>query len=412
MPSDVPTGRGRDGVDQRLTDALLATTQALTVALVIAADLEGTGRATAGAYLFAVGFGGLVLAARRAPGTVLVLTVLAIFTYYSRNLPPIGIALPAVAALYRAADVGATRWAGGAAAVLVGVAAWARVAEGLPTTYLLSYELLTNVALVAAAIALGVSVRARRETRASQERLRTLTAVEQAREAERRLQAERVRIAQDLHDSVGHAMSVIALHGNVAAETIGRDDETARRAVAQIVAATSAQLRELRATVKLLRSPAAGAERGTVGLSGLGRLADNAREAGLAVDLDVDVAERCLDEAIGAAAYRIVQESLTNVLRHSRATRAAVTAGVRGDRLELVIADDGPSSCPDDGPRPRPGNGHRPDGGSSSDDEAAGGAGLAGMRERAAVLGGQVRAGRGNGGGFVVHAVLPTRLAP
>jgi signal transduction histidine kinase len=166
----------------------------------------------------------------------------------------------------------------------------------------------------------------------------------------------------------------------------------------------------LRATVKLLRSPAAGAERGTVGLSGLGRLADNAREAGLAVDLDVDVSERCLDEAIGAAAYRIVQESLTNVLRHSGATRAAVTAGVRGDRLELVIADDGPSSCPDDGPRP--GNGHRPDGGSSSDDEAAGGAGLAGMRERAAVLGGQVRAGRGNGGGFVVHAVLPTRLAP
>ena len=281
MPRDVPAGRGPDGVDQRLTDALLATAQTLTVALVVAADLEGTGRATVGAYLFAVGFGVLVLAGRRVPGTVLVLTVLGIFAYYSVDFPPIGIALPAVAALYRAADVGATRWAVSTGSVLVAVAAWARVRDGLPTTYLLSYELLTNVALVAAAIALGVSVRARRETRESQERLRALTAVEQAREAERRLQAERVRIAQDLHDSVGHAMSVIALHGNVAAEAIGRDDETARRAVEQIGAATSDQLRELRATVKLLRSPAAGAERGTVGLSGLGRLAEGAREAGL-----------------------------------------------------------------------------------------------------------------------------------
>ena len=136
MPSDL-AGRP-DGVDQRLTGGLLATTQGLAVALVIAADLEETGRATAGAYLFAVGFGGLVLAARRAPRTVLALTVLAIFTYYSRDYPPVGIALPAVAVLYRAADVGALRWAVGSGAVLVGVAAWARVYDGLPTTYLLS----------------------------------------------------------------------------------------------------------------------------------------------------------------------------------------------------------------------------------------------------------------------------------
>jgi signal transduction histidine kinase len=367
-------------------------TQTLTVALVIAADLEGTGRAIPGAYLFAVGFGALALVSRRAPRLVLALTVSCIFAYYALGFPPIGIALPAVAALYRAADVGALRWAVGAGTVLVAVAAWARVAEGLPTTYLLSYELLTNVALVAAAIALGVSVRARREARFSQQRLRALAAAEQAREAEGRLQAERVRIAQDLHDSVGHAMSVIALHGNVAAEAIGRDDEVARRAVEQIGVATSAQLRELRATVKLLRSPMGDAERGAVSLSGLGRLADAAREAGVTVDLDLTVGEGCLDGAIEAAAYRIVQESLTNVIRHSGATRAAVTAGVRGDRLELVIADDGPGSRT---------------GGLSS---AGSGQGLVGMRERAAVLGGQLTARRGPAGGFLVHAVLPMRL--
>jgi signal transduction histidine kinase len=224
-----------------------------------------------------------------------------------------------------------------------------------------------------------------------------MTTAEQAREAERRLQAERVRIAQDLHDSVGHAMSVIALHGNVAAEAVGRDDDAARRAIEQIGAATSAQLRELRATVKLLRSPAADVERGAVCLSGLDRLADAAREAGLSVDIDIDidvaVDDDRLDGAIEAAAYRIVQESLTNVIRHSGARHAAVTAGIRDDRLELVITDDGPG------------------GSAAGPSSPGGGQGLLGMRERAAVLGGQLQAGRGEAGGFVVHAVLPTRLA-
>ncbi len=385
---------GAAGVDRRLTDALLATTQTLMIALLIAAAQPGFGPATAGAFLFAVGFGGLLLAGRRAPRLVLVLTVLGIFAYYILDLPGIGIALPAVAALYRAAEVGVLGWAVVAGSTLVAVGAVAQVAQGFqPTTYLIGHDLLTNLALVAASIALGVSVRARRETRSSQERLRAMITAEQAREAERRLQAERVRIAQDLHDSVGHAMSVIALHGNVAAEAIGRDDDAARRAIEQIGAATSAQLRELRATVKLLRSPAVDVERGAVGLSGLDRLADAAREAGVSVDIDVAVHDGCLDGAIEAAAYRIVQESLTNVIRHSGARHAAVTAGIRNDRLELVIADDGPESRAAELASP------------------GGGQGLVGMRERAAVLGGQLQAGRGKAGGFVVHAVLPTRLA-
>jgi signal transduction histidine kinase len=180
----------------------------------------------------------------------------------------------------------------------------------------------------------------------------------------------------------------------VAAEAIGRDDEAARRAVEQIGAASSAQLRELRATVKLLRSPTGGVERGAVGLAGLGRLVDAAREAGVAVDLDVAVAGPGPDAAIEAAAYRIVQESLTNVIRHSGATHAAVTVGVRGDRLELVVADDGPSGRP---ARPSP---------------REGGQGLVGMQERVAVLGGRLTAGRGAGAGFVVRAELPVRLGP
>jgi signal transduction histidine kinase len=383
-----PAGGGR--AERWLTDPLLATALTVVVASTIAADLEGTGAAGPAAYLFAVGFGVAVLAGRRAPRTVLVGTVLGIFTYYVLGLPPIGIALPAVAALYRAAERDRTGWAVGAGLVLVAVAAYFRVTEGLPTAYLASYELLTNVALVAASIGLGVSVRARRETRGHQERLRELVRAEQAGEAERRLQAERVRIAQDLHDTVGHTMSVIAVHSNVAAEAIGRDDDAARRAVEQIGAATSAQLRELRATVKVLRSPAADAERAALGLSGLGGLAAGAREAGVVVHLDVDVPDGSLDGPIEAAAYRVVQESLTNVIRHSGATHARVAAGVRDDTLVLVVVDDGPGTC------------WGAPGGS--------GQGLVGMRERVTLLGGQLTAGRRPGGGFVVHAELPARL--
>jgi signal transduction histidine kinase len=379
-------------IHRRLVDVLLAVATTLAVAVVIAADLEGTGRGEPSAYLFALGFGLLILSRRRMPRVVLVLTVLGIFGYYALQFPPIGIALPAATALYSAAEVGRTRWAVGAGAVLVTVAAYARVEEGLPTAYIFSYELLTNVALVATAIALGVSVRTRAEARFHQDRLREVMAAEQQREAEHRVQVERMRIARDLHDVVGHAMSVLAVHANVAAEAIGHKDDAARRAIDQIRDTTSATMRELRATVKVLRSPGADVERGAVGLSGVAALADRAREAGVEVDLDLDVPEGHLDGAIEAAGYRIVQESLTNVIRHSGAHRATVRAHIVDGQLEIIVADDGR-------------------GGSVAETDRAG-TGLLGMQERTALLGGQLFAGNGDNGGFLVRAQLPVRLTP
>ena len=379
-------------VSRRLVDVLLAVATTLAVAVVIAADLGGTGRGEPWAYLFALGFGLSILARRRMPRVVLVLTVLGIFGYYALQFPPIGIALPAATALYSAAEVGRTWWAVGAGVVLVTVAAYARVEEGLPTAYIFSYELLTNVALVATAIALGVSVRLRAEARFHQDQLREVMAAEQEREAEHRVQVERMRIARDLHDVVGHTMSVVAVHANVAAEAIGRDDDAARRAIDQIRDATSATMRELRATVKVLRSAGSDVEKGAVGLSGVAALADRAREAGVDVDLDLDVPEGHLDGAIDAAGYRIVQESLTNVIRHSGAHRATVSAHVVNGLLEIIVADDGR-------------------GGSVAETDRAG-TGLLGMQERTAMLGGQLSASNGNNGGFVVRAQLPVRLTP
>ncbi len=375
-------------VDQRLVDALFAVGVSLAVAVVIAADLDETGRAEPGAYLFALAFGTLVLARRRLPRLVLGLTVLGIFVYYMVGYPPIGIALPAVVALYSTAEAGHTRWAVAAGALLVVVAATALIHEGRPLDYLFSYELLTNVALVAAAIALGLSVRARREAREHQERLHRVLVAEQHRQVQQQLHDERMRIARDLHDVVGHTLSVIAVHGNVASEAIARDDEAARRAVQQIAETASGTMRELRATVRALREPGTEPERGALGLSAVPQLVAAAREAGVEVTARLEVPDHRLDGAVDAAAYRIVQEALTNVLRHSGARHASVRARLRDGAVAIAVTDDGRGTTAVTRP----------------------GAGLVGMQERAAVLGGQVTFGTSDEGGFAVHAVLPVRV--
>jgi len=373
----------------RRVDLGLALGTVVVVALTIGAGAEAERAPSLVPYGFAVFFGGLLLVRRRWPVAVLVVTVLGIFVYYALGYPAIGQALPAAAALYSAAELGRTRAALVVGAVLVGVAAYFRITEGLPPTYLLSYELLTNVALVAAAVALGVSVRTRRQARADQERARVAALAEQAAEAGRRLQAQRVRIARDLHDSIGHTLAVVAVHAGVAAEAVGRDDAVAADAIAHVRDATGATLRELRGTVRLLRA-AGDDDGGGAGLGGVSALVDSARAVGLDVDLRLDLPDGGVDPAIGAGVHRIVQEALTNVLRHADARRVEVVVTVEDGRLDLVVRDDGR------GPAGAGGTGQ----------------GLRGMAERAGLLGGTLTSGAGDEGGFVVHARLPARLGP
>lgn len=380
-------------------DALLASGMALAIAVVIAADLEETGRASLPAYLFAAGFGALLLVRRRYPRAVLVLTVLGIFVYYALGFPPIGIALPAVGAMYSAAELDRTRDAMAAGAVLVAVSAYFRISEGQPQSYLFSYELVTNMALIAAAIALGVAVRMQRETRLQQKRLDVLAAAERARHAEGLVHAERMRMARDLHDVIGHTMSVISLHSNVAAEAIGHDDGAASRAVEQIRSAASETMKELRSTVRLLRTPHQDDVRSAVGLDGVGRLAEAARETGLDVDLAINVAHGVLSTTIDAAAYRIIQESLTNVLRHSSASTVRIGASVDGGILTLEVTDNGVAGS----------------GVAATSDhpvQDSTGHGIVGMRERATALGGYLSTTGPSTGGFSVRAQLPARLEP
>jgi signal transduction histidine kinase len=196
-------------------------------------------------------------------------------------------------------------------------------------------------------------------------------------------------------------MSVISVHGNVAAEAIGRDDLAAAGAVERIRAASAATMRELRATVKLLRAgtPDPSDRGAVVGLAGLPHLAQVAEDAGVIVELDLDTSPDGVDGAVGAAAYRIVQESLTNVLRHAGATRARVSVHVCDGRLVVEVADDGRGTG---AVAARVGHPDAPAG--------TGGQGIAGMAERAALLGGSLTAAAGEHEGFVVRADLPVRL--
>ena len=372
-------------MNQRVVDVLLGAGIALGVAVVIAADWQREVPQSPWAYLFALAFGLVMVWRRYAPRLILTLTVLGIFAYYALDYPPIGIALPAVAALYSCAEQARTIAAVVGGGVLTVVASYFRVHEGLPTAYLISYELITNVALIAAAIALGVSVRLRREARQQTERISTLTAEAAVRQVREHAQDERVQLARDLHDVIGHTLSVVSVHAHVAEEAIGQDDGAARRAIGAIQSVTSPALGELRGTVRVLRS-ATGPSAPSPGLAGLEELVSSIREVGIAVDLEHAVAEGGLSAPIEAAGYRIVQEALTNVLRHSGARAVQVRLALEEERLRIEVHDDGRGGA------------------------APAGHGITGMVERARLLGGTVQAGPAPGGGYLVRADLPGRL--
>lgn len=370
-------------------DLLLGVAVALLIAIVITADQGGRQDPDAIAYLFACTFGGLMLLRRRFPVGVLVATTLLLSAYYILDYPAIGLAVPVAAALYSAAEFGHLAAAILIALLLLITSTYFRIVDGEEIAYLLGYELIPTVTLMAAAIALGDSTRSRRALRAEQEQTARLIEQEQAYLAEQRLQGERMRMARDLHDVIGHSISVISLHADVAREAIGRDDDAARQALSHIRTATSETMRELRATVKALRTPASEpVDRSVASLTNLPALVESAKASGLEVDVQVTDDVRSLPARVDTAAYRIVQESLTNVIRHARASRVTVTIAVEGQEVRLQIVDNG----------------------TTSSGAVTPGSGIAGMAERARLLGGTFSVASRPSGGFEVNAVLPLSL--
>src|SRR4051794_36014201 len=162
-----------------------------------------------------------------------------------------------------------------------------------------------------------------------------------AEQARRAVSEERLQMAQDMHDGVGHGLAVIAMHAGVALHVLDRDPERARELLASIQATSREALDGLRADLDRWRSPDdAAARRPVPGLEDLPQLLARMRAGGLTLTDRIDPCPD-LPEEVGAAAYRIVQESLTNVLRHAAGAAAEVRIGCAGAALEIEVRDDG-----------------------------------------------------------------------
>ncbi len=236
-----------------------------------------------------------------------------------------------------------------------------------------------------AALAIGDTVRSRRELREARRERDLRIVQEREQESLRRLADERLRIARDLHDTVAHALVAINIRAGVAAHLHETDDPDG--ALTDIMAVSAEALNDLRATLGLLREaddPAPTAP--TLDLASMTQLLDRANASGLDANAEVELNGHPIPTAVGQAGFRIVQEALTNVLRHAAAAHAVVELRVVGDALHVDVTDDGSNRVA----------------GSRSTE----GHGLRGMRERAAALGGAVSAGPAERG-WRVHALLP-----
>jgi len=243
---------------------------------------------------------------------------------------------------------------------------------------------LSMLGIVAGATAAGAAVRVRQESAAG-------VRAEQARRA---VSEERLRMAQELHDSVGHGLAVVAMQAGVAMHVLTSDPDKARASLQAIRDTSREALNALRDELAQLREPDDGADvrRSRPGIGDLDVLVQRIGSGGVDVDLRIRMSAAELDqvaEQTHAAAYRIVQESLTNVLRHAGASSVSVDVRRDEEALVLEILDDG--SGPDEiGPK---------------------GAGLTGMRGRAQSLGGELLVAARPEGGFSVLARLPRRPA-
>jgi signal transduction histidine kinase len=230
-------------------------------------------------------------------------------------------------------------------------------------------------------LAAGEALRGRKERAAESRRARQ-------QEARRRADEERLRIARELHDVLAHNISLINVQSGVALHLIDEKPEQARIALSAINEASADALREVRSALSVLRGTEEQPPRApTAGLDRLDELASRATAAGVDVSVEVSGHRRPLPASVDLAAFRIVQESLTNIVRHASASTATVRLSYTNGEVTVQIDDDGTGA-----------------GGEGVD---SGGSGIAGMRERATALGGDLDAGRLSTGGFRVRARLP-----
>ncbi|OQD54778.1 two-component sensor histidine kinase [Streptomyces phaeoluteigriseus] len=327
---------------------------------------------------------------RSAPMTVLALTGTCSVAESVTGDPRAPVAMSAVIALYTVASTTdrPTAWRVGLLTMTVLTGA-AMLAGPLPWY---AQENLAIFAWTGIGATAGDAVRSRRAVvRAIRERAERAERTREE-EARRRVAEERLRIARDLHDVVAHHIALVNVQAGVAAHVMDKRPDQAKEALAHVREASRSALNELRATVGLLRQsgdPEAPTEPAP-GLDRLDELAGTFRNAGLQVEVARADHDTRLPAAVGLAAYRVIQEALTNVQKHAGPDARAEVSVVRvGPNIEVTVLDDGAG----DAPAPQDGGGH----------------GLLGMRERVTALRGTLTTGPRYGGGYRVHAILPVK---
>jgi signal transduction histidine kinase len=367
--------KGRFGVPAGIRDLAIAVGVA---AVLLAAGLSGQHSATKVdllGYLLLTAGGLALVARRRSPVPVLVVTGLCAVGYQA-----VGFDVPAVAYLF--AVYAAVR----AGHRIVTVAASVIMLAALPLAALASlHDPGQAFAQARGALELAWLIAAGAAGEALRQAERRADEAERTREetARRRADEERLHIARELHDSLTHQISIIKVQSEAAVHLARRRGEQVPEALLAIQEAGRDATRELRATLEALRDDSTTPPRG---LDDIPELVERAGRTGLAATLTIEGQRHDVPVAVGRTAYRIVQESLTNIARHAAAATASVRIDYRPGALAIQVDDDG-RATPRTAPTP--------------------GIGLLGMRERVTALGGRLRAEPRSGRGFTVQAELP-----
>ena len=391
LRADVGTGPDRYDRTVRwrlvLIDVLVAAA-AFTISAIVLADSDplATGAREPGvaAYALLGAYSMSVVGRRVAPVLALLVGLTSGVVYAGANYPealtPI-VVLP----IYTAAAVLPQRHA---RRLLAGIVILGWLASTLgpgPTDP-------TILALIVSAWLIGNYVASRRAYTAELEEKNRLLEQAQRDLAERAAAEERLRIARELHDVVAHTMGVVALHAGTGRMVAAQDPAAARQALATIETAARAALVEMRGLLGVLRGssgPAPGGRTPAPGLSDVDALVADVRASGVVVELSVQGDRPEVPAGVDLSAYRIVQEALTNVMKHAEGARATVVIRYADDAVTIEVADDGPTGSSPGYPASPPGHG------------------IVGMRERVALYRGEFEAGFRSGGGFRVVARLP-----
>ncbi|HLU52584.1 MAG TPA: sensor histidine kinase [Acidimicrobiia bacterium] len=357
------------------TDALAAVVVAGALCLRVATPWEAEARPPDWrAYGLMVLMGALLLVRRRYPLGVLYASLAVLCIYYLHGFGAVGATWPIAPALFNAALLGqwkAASWVAGG--VIAGSSYWRFVYEPESDVLATFSDLITEIFVAVTVILAGAMILNHRLLeREIRERERAVAAERDA-EARTRLTEQRLYIAREIHDIVAHSLAGIGVQARVAEEVLDTDTNEARRSIRAIIDATSDAIGQLRETVGSLRSlPASPPDLETL-VSGIRGL-----------DVDLEVEGEPADPETEMVVASIVRESLTNVIRHSGASKAKVSVVHGPDEVSVEVTDDGQGSG-----------------------DFVEGHGIRGMRERAEALGGKLEAGAADGGGFRVAARIP-----